>query len=64
MHRSPVDVREIAVFWADRLEGMLAALVRDRDAIAAERSVDITFDEFMADDLAATRRIYELAGSR
>ena len=42
MHRSPVDVREIAAFWADRLERMLAALVRDRDAIPAERSIDIT----------------------
>ncbi len=61
MHRSPVDVREIAGYWADRLERMLAALVRDRDVIPAERSVDITFDEFMADDLAAAGRIYELA---
>ena len=62
MHRSPVDVRVIADYWIDRLERMLTALVRERDAIPAERSIDITFDEFMADDLAAAEKIYELAG--
>ena len=62
MHRSPVDVHEIAGYWADRLERMLAALVRDRDAIPAQRSIDITFDKFMADDLATARKVYALAG--
>jgi hypothetical protein len=62
VHRSPVGVREVSDYWADRLERMLAVLLRERDAIPAERSVDIRFDDFMADDLATAERIYELAG--
>jgi len=62
MHRSPVPVEEIAAFWIDRLESMLAALVRDRDAIAPERSIDVTFDDFMADELGVAERVYGLVG--
>src|SRR6476659_10663402 len=62
MHRSPVPVEEIAAFWIDRLESMLAALVRDRNAIAPERSIDVTFDDFMADELGVAERVYGLVG--
>jgi hypothetical protein len=62
MHRSPVPVTEIAASWVDRLELMLAALVRDRDVIGAYRSVDVRFDDFMADELGVAERLYELAG--
>ncbi|OBI93662.1 hypothetical protein A5660_13505 [Mycobacterium alsense] len=62
MHRSPVPVRQIAQYWVDRLEEMLAALVRDRDTLGPERSVDIRFDEFMADELGVAERVYALAG--
>jgi hypothetical protein len=62
MHRAQVPVVELSAAWVDRLELMLNALVRDRDSIPAERSVDVRFDEFMADDLAMTQRILELAG--
>lgn len=62
MHRSPVPVNEIAASWVDRLEGMLAALVRDRHLIGAERSVDIRFDDFMADELGVAERVCGLAG--
>jgi len=41
---------------------MLNALVRDRDLIPPERSVEIHFNEFMSDELVAAKRIYELAG--
>jgi hypothetical protein len=62
MHRSPVPVDEIAAAWIDRLELMLAALARDRDVIAQERSIDVSFDEFMADELGVAERIYGLVG--
>jgi len=62
MHRSPVPVQEIAASWVDRLELMLAALVRDRDVIAPERSIDVRFDEFMADELGVAEQLYALAG--
>jgi hypothetical protein len=62
MHRSPVPVEEISAAWIDRLELMLAALVRDRDALARERSIDVTFDEFMADQLGVAERVFGLVG--
>ncbi|WP_420715847.1 sulfotransferase family protein [Mycobacterium sp. 663a-19] len=62
MHRSPVPVRRIAGFWIDRLERMLSALVRDRDTIGPDRSIDIRFDDFMADELGVAERVYDLAG--
>jgi hypothetical protein len=62
MHRSVVPVQEIAAAWIDRLELMLAALVRDRAVIAAGRSIDVTFDDFMADELGVAEQVYGLVG--
>lgn len=62
MHRSPVRTEEIVDYWVDRLDRMLQALVRDRDAVPADRSLDVRFDDFMADDLAVAAEVYELAG--
>jgi len=62
MHCSPVPVREIATSWIDRLQTMLDALVRDRAVIPPERSADIRFDDFMADELGVAERVYDLAG--
>ncbi|WP_422750090.1 sulfotransferase family protein [Mycobacterium sp. WMMD1722] len=62
MHRSPVPVEQIAASWIDRLELMLNRLVEDRDTVGPERSTDVRFDEFMADEPAVARRIYDLAG--
>ncbi|MCV7090658.1 sulfotransferase [Mycobacterium interjectum] len=62
MHRSPVPVPQIAQYWVDRLDQMLAALVRDRDTIGPQRSIDIRFDDFMADETGVAERVYALAG--
>ncbi|WP_155769652.1 sulfotransferase family protein [Mycobacterium asiaticum] len=62
MHRSPVPVAQIARYWIDRLEQMLNALVRDRDTIGPDRSIDIRFDDFMADEFGVAERVYALAG--
>lgn len=62
MHRSPVPVEEIAASWIDRLDDMLTAFVRDRDAIGPERSIDVRFDDFMADQTGVAGRVYALAG--
>lgn len=61
MHCSPVPVEDIAACWIDRLELMLAALIRDRDVIGAERSIDVRFDDFMADEMGTAAAIYALA---
>ncbi|OBG23758.1 sulfotransferase [Mycobacterium sp. 852002-51057_SCH5723018] len=62
MHRSPVPVEQIAAYWIDRLDRMLTALVRDRDTIGPDRSIDVRFDDFMADELGVAERVYGLAG--
>lgn len=62
MHCYPVPVGEIAATWIDRLELMLNALVRDRAVLPPERSIDVRFDDFMADEMGVASRIYELAG--
>lgn len=62
MHRSPVPVEQIAQSWIERLDQMLSALVRDRDTLGPERSIDIRFDDFMADELGVAERVYALAG--
>ncbi|MBW2422476.1 MAG: sulfotransferase [Deltaproteobacteria bacterium] len=62
MSRERVMVAELAEYWADRVEHLLRACVRDRDAVAEDRSIDVPFHEFMADDLAMVERIYEKAG--
>jgi len=62
MHRSVVPVEEIAAAWIDRLELMLAALARDRGAVAPERSIDVRFDDFMADEFGVAEQVYGLIG--
>ena len=62
MHRTPVPVEQIANSWIERLEQMLNALVRDRDTIGPDRSIDIRFDDFMANEIGVAERVYDLAG--
>ena len=64
MHCSPVPVNEIAASWVNRLGVMLGALVRDRDTIPPERSIDVRFNEFMTDELAVAAHVYEKAGEK
>jgi sulfotransferase family protein len=56
------DPRAVGAYWSDRLEEMLRATVRDRDLLPADRTIDVHFDEFMADDVAMVERIYDVAG--
>jgi hypothetical protein len=49
-------------YWADRIERLLSASVRDRHLLPTDRSIDVLFHEFMADDLATVERVYDVAG--
>jgi Sulfotransferase family len=57
----PVDLLWVGDYWSDRLRRMLRACVDQRDVLPAERTIDVRFDEFMADDVDMVRRIYQLA---
>ncbi|MDG2303391.1 MAG: sulfotransferase [Candidatus Binatia bacterium] len=60
--RKKVQVKALVEYWSDRVEHLLRACVRDRDALPEAQSIDIPFHEFMADDMAMVERIYEKAG--
>jgi hypothetical protein len=62
MHRSPVPVERIAAYWVERLEQMLSGLIRDREVIGPDRSIDVQFEDFMADDLGVAEKVFDLAG--
>jgi hypothetical protein len=60
--RDRVDVEGIGRYWSDRLERMLRRSAAEHDALPAGQTIDVHFDEFMADDLAMVQRVYDLAG--
>ena len=62
MSRAPVRPQHITAYWQDRLARMLRACVRDHHLLPEERTLDVNFDAFMADDIATVRNIYQLAG--
>jgi hypothetical protein len=57
-----VDPVAIGRYWSSRVEDLLGACVDHRDRLPADRATDVRFAEFMRDDLATVRRIYDLAG--
>lgn len=62
LSRDRVDVEGIGHYWADRLERMLRCCAEERDVLPADRTIDVHFDEFMADDVAMVAQVYDLAG--
>jgi hypothetical protein len=54
------DPRIVARYWSARIEDMLRACVRDREILPEAQSIDVRFDEFMADDVAMVERVFEL----
>ena len=62
MRRAAIEPEELAAYWVDRVDRLLQACVRDLDLLPADRTIDVLFHEFMADDVATVERIYALAG--
>jgi hypothetical protein len=62
LNRDRVDVVGIGRYWSDRLETMLRRCAEERDALPPERTIDVRFDEFMANDVAMVEQVYRLAG--
>jgi len=49
-------------YWHDRVKMLLESSVRDRHLLPSDRTVDVLFHEFMANDRATIEQIYEVAG--
>ena len=62
MSQERVDLDRFGRYWAGIIEDFLRAAVRDRELLPSNRSVDVRFDDFMADDVATVARIYEWCG--
>jgi hypothetical protein len=49
-------------YWTARIQQLLTASVRDRHLLPPDRTVDVLFHEFMADEMGTVARIYDAAG--
>jgi len=57
-----IDAKGLLAYWTDRVEKLLRACVRDRHLWPEAQSVDVPFDQFMADDMAVVRQVRAKAG--
>jgi hypothetical protein len=58
----PLDLKQLANYWIDRVEMLLRACVRDRERLPRAQSLDVLFHEYMADQKSTIRRVYDMAG--
>jgi hypothetical protein len=49
-------------YWTDRIRRLLESSVRDRHLFPADRTVDVYFDRYMADEMGTLQHIYDVAG--
>lgn len=61
INRQRVDPDGLINYWTDRIQHLLQACVRDRALLPADRSIDVPFHDFMADDLGMVEKIYARA---
>lgn len=59
MRRGAIEPETLVDYWADRVERLLRACVRDHDLLPADRRVDVVFHDFMADEVGTVNDIYE-----
>jgi hypothetical protein len=57
-----IDAQGLLAYWTDRVERLLRACVRDRHVWPEAQSVDVPFEDFMADDMAVVRDVRVKAG--
>jgi hypothetical protein len=61
LSRNYIDLKGIVDYWTERVLHLLEACARDRGKLPEVKSIDVPFHEFMADDLAMVRKIYDKA---
>jgi hypothetical protein len=49
-------------YWIDRIGRLLDSSLRDRHLLPPDRTVDVFFHKYMADELGTMQRIYDAAG--
>ncbi len=61
LNRHRVDIAGLAEYWPDRIEHLLRRCVDTRKLLPESCSLDSSFDQFMADDMAMVENIYAKA---
>lgn len=61
LRRNSIEPDWLLDYWSDRVHRLLAACVRDRDLVPAERSIDISFHELNGSELPLLEQLYERA---
>jgi hypothetical protein len=56
------DPVKISQYWLDRADDLLNGCLRERDVLPADQSIDVRFEDFMADEDGTVAAIYALAG--
>lgn len=62
MNYSNIDPSWYLSYWAERIQNLLEASVRDRHLVPSEHSIDLLFHDFMAKPMETVERVYEVAG--
>lgn len=62
MRRHSIEPDWLVGYWSDRVHRLLGALVRDRDQVPAERSVDVGFHQLNGNEMAVLEDFYRRAG--
>ncbi|BBY18249.1 sulfotransferase family protein [Mycolicibacterium litorale] len=63
IRRTEIDPYGLVDYWVDRIERLLQACVRDRELVAAERSLDISFHQLNGNELSILERLYAANGT-
>ncbi|OBG77109.1 MULTISPECIES: sulfotransferase [unclassified Mycobacterium] len=62
LRRTSIDPDWLLTYWTDRVDLLLGACVRDRDAVPAERSIDISFDHLNGNEMPVLEELYRRGG--
>ncbi len=62
IRRSEADLPGLAALWIDRVETTLRRCVHDRGLMPQDRTMDVLFHEYMADEKGTIERAWRLAG--
>ncbi len=62
LRRTSIDPDWLVDYWSDRIHRLLSACVRDRELVAADRSVDIGFHHLGGNEMPVLAEFYRRAG--
>jgi hypothetical protein len=63
LRRTSIDADWLLDYWSDRVHRLLSACVRDRDLVAAEQSIDISFHHLNGNEMPLLDELYRRGGA-